>query len=85
MFKFYFIFIRSIVLWPKPFSFDQRLLIIGEKIVTNLNASTDRMVLIIECKVKDAHSFNTWFRDKAANISDKHRSIDFSNQLSRCT
>ncbi len=34
--------------------------------MTDLNATTDRMVLIIDCKVKDADSFKTWSRDRAA-------------------
>ena len=34
--------------------------------MTDLNASTDRMVLIIDCKVKDADGFKTWSRDRAA-------------------
>ena len=34
--------------------------------MTDLNAPTDRMVLIIDCKVKDADSFATWSRDRAA-------------------
>ena len=34
--------------------------------MTDLNAPTDRMVLIIDCKVKDVDSFKTWSRDRAA-------------------
>ena len=34
--------------------------------MTDLNAPTDRMVLIIDCKVKDADGFKTWSRDRAA-------------------
>ena len=34
--------------------------------MTDLNAPTDRMVLIIDCEVKDVDSFKTWSRDRAA-------------------
>ena len=34
--------------------------------MTNLNIPTDRMVLIIDCKVKDVDGFKTWSRDRAA-------------------
>ena len=34
--------------------------------MTELNAQSDRMVLIISCKVKDADSFKTWSRDRAS-------------------
>ena len=34
--------------------------------MTNLNILTDRMVLIIDCKVKDVDGFKTWSRDRAA-------------------
>ena len=34
--------------------------------MTHLNATTNRMVLIIDCKVKDADNFKKWSRDRAA-------------------
>jgi len=34
--------------------------------MTELNAASDRMVLIIDCKVKDREGFKTWARDRAA-------------------
>ena len=34
--------------------------------MTDLNTPTNRMVLIIECKIKDTESFKTWSRDSAA-------------------
>ena len=34
--------------------------------MTELNATTDRMVFIIDCKVKDTEGFKTWARDRAA-------------------
>ena len=33
--------------------------------MTDLNAPTNRMVLIIECKIKQTESFETWSRDRA--------------------
>ena len=34
--------------------------------MTELNAASNRMVLIIDCKVKDTEGFKTWARDRAA-------------------
>ena len=34
--------------------------------MTELNAASDRMVLIIDSKVKDTEGFKTWARDRAA-------------------
>jgi hypothetical protein len=34
--------------------------------MTDLNTPTNRMVLIIECKIKDTESFKIWSRDRAA-------------------
>jgi hypothetical protein len=34
--------------------------------MTDLNIPTNRMVLIIECKINDAERFKTWSRDRAA-------------------
>ena len=34
--------------------------------MTELNAASDRMVFIIDCKVKDIEGFKTWARDRAA-------------------
>ena len=34
--------------------------------MAELNAHSDRMVLIINCKVKDTESFKTWTKDRAA-------------------
>ena len=34
--------------------------------MTELNTPTNRMVLIFECKIKDADSFKTWSKDRAA-------------------
>ena len=34
--------------------------------MTGLNTNTDRMVLIINCKVKDSESFKKWSRDRAS-------------------
>ena len=34
--------------------------------MSDLNAPTDRMVLIFDCEVKDVDSFKTLFRDRAA-------------------
>jgi hypothetical protein len=34
--------------------------------MTELNAASNRMVLIIDCKVKDIERFNTWSKDRAA-------------------
>ena len=34
--------------------------------MTELNAASYRMVLIIDCKVKDTEGFKTWARDRAA-------------------
>ena len=34
--------------------------------MTELNAASDRMVLLIDCKVKDIEGFKTWTRDRAA-------------------
>ena len=34
--------------------------------MTDLNATTDRMVLIIDCKVKDVDNFKKWSKDRAA-------------------
>ena len=34
--------------------------------MTDLNILSDRMVLIIDCKVKDIDGFKTWSRDRAA-------------------
>ena len=33
-----------------------------------LNVSTDRMVLIFDCKVKDTEGFKVWSRDRAAKF-----------------
>ena len=33
--------------------------------MAELNAHSDRMVLIINCKVKDTESFKTWTKDRA--------------------
>ena len=33
--------------------------------MTELNAASDRMVLIIDCKVKDIERFEIWARDRA--------------------
>jgi hypothetical protein len=37
-----------------------------EKPMTGLNINTDRIVLIINCKVKDSESFKNWSRDRAS-------------------
>ena len=34
--------------------------------MTELNAASNRMVLIIDCKVKDTEGFKTWARERAA-------------------
>ena len=34
--------------------------------MTELNAASDRMVFIIDCKLKDTEGFKTWARDRAA-------------------
>ena len=34
--------------------------------MTELNAESNRMVLILDCKVKDIERFKTWARDRAA-------------------
>ena len=34
--------------------------------MADLNENSDRMVLIINCKVKDSESFKTWTKDRAA-------------------
>ena len=34
--------------------------------MTDLNTPTNRMVLIIECKIKETESFKIWSRDRAA-------------------
>ena len=34
--------------------------------MTELNAQSDRMVLLISCKIKDAEKFKTWSRDRAS-------------------
>ena len=34
--------------------------------MTELNAQSDRMVLVISCKIKDAEKFKTWSRDRAS-------------------
>ena len=34
--------------------------------MTELNAASNRMVFIIDCKVKDIEGFKTWARDRAA-------------------
>ena len=34
--------------------------------MTELNAASNRMVLIIDCRVKDIERFNTWSKDRAA-------------------
>ena len=34
--------------------------------MTELNTVSNRMVLIIDCKVKDIEEFKTWVRDRAA-------------------
>jgi len=34
--------------------------------MTELNAESNRMVLILDCKVKDIGGFKTWARDRAA-------------------
>ena len=34
--------------------------------MSGLNVSTDRMVLIFECKVKNIEGFKVWSRDRAA-------------------
>ena len=34
--------------------------------MTELNAASNRMVLIIDCKVKDIERFKTWSKDRAA-------------------
>ena len=34
--------------------------------MTELNKSTNRMVLIFDCKIKDIKSFKTWSQDRAA-------------------
>ncbi|MBT4566966.1 MAG: hypothetical protein HOC45_03540, partial [Marinovum sp.] len=34
--------------------------------MTGLNINTDRVVLIINCKVKDSESFKNWSRDRAS-------------------
>ena len=34
--------------------------------MTELNAESNRMVLILDCKVKDIEGFKTWARDRAA-------------------
>ena len=34
--------------------------------MTELNAASNRMVLIIDCKVKDIEQFKTWSKDRAA-------------------
>ena len=34
--------------------------------MTELNAQSDRMVLVISCKIKDAEKFKAWSRDRAS-------------------
>ena len=34
--------------------------------MTNLNANSDRMVLIIQCSVKNANDFKKWSKDRAS-------------------
>ena len=34
--------------------------------MTELNAQSDRMVLLISCKIKDAEKFKAWSRDRAS-------------------
>ena len=34
--------------------------------MTELNAESNRMVLILDCKVKDIEGFKIWARDRAA-------------------
>ena len=38
----------------------------GEKIMTDLNAKSDRMALIIQCSVKNADRFRKWSKDWAS-------------------
>ena len=37
-----------------------------ERVMTELNAASNRMVFIIDCKVKNIEGFKTWARDRAA-------------------
>mgnify|MGYP001308715138 FL=1 len=54
--------------------------------MTELNTPTNRMVLIFECKIKDADSFKTWSKDRAAkNVYDlkEENSISYEWHISQ--
>ena len=37
-----------------------------EQVMAELNAHSDRMVLVFNCKVKNADDFKAWSKDRAA-------------------
>ena len=41
--------------------------------MTELNAASDRMVFIIDCKLKDTEGFKTWARDQIGRASCRER------------
>ena len=54
--------------------------------MTGLNINTDRIVLIINCKVKDSESFKNWSRDRASKyVYDlkEENSINYEWHISR--
>ena len=54
--------------------------------MTELNAASNRMVLIIDCKVKDIEGFKSWARDRAAKYVydlNEENSISYEWHISK--
>ena len=54
--------------------------------MTELNAASNRMVLIIDCKVKDIEEFKSWARDRAAKYVydlNEENSISYEWHISK--
>jgi hypothetical protein len=54
--------------------------------MTDLNTPTNRMVLIIDCKIKDTESFKIWSRDRAAKYVydlNEENSISYEWHISK--
>ena len=54
--------------------------------MTELNAASNRMLLIIDCKVKDIEEFKSWARDRAAKYVydlNEENSISYEWHISK--